>query len=51
MAQDMHETFDYDVDEDKDDHELVLTKCRTYCEPRKNIVFVTKARTNQLNSG
>ena len=35
MAQDMHDTFDYDVDEDKDHHELVLTKCRTYCEPRK----------------
>ena len=25
--------------EDKDDFELVLTKFRTYCEPRKNIVF------------
>ena len=33
----MHETFDYDGD--KDDFELVLTKFRTYCEPRKNIVF------------
>ncbi len=34
-AQDLYETFDYDVDEDKDDHELVLTKFRTYCEPHK----------------
>ena len=35
----LHDTFDYDVDEDKDDYELVLTKFRTYCESRKNIVF------------
>ena len=35
----MHEIFDKDVDEDKDDYELVLTKFRTYCEPGKNIVF------------
>ena len=38
-AQDVHETFDYAVGEDGDDFELVLTKFRTYCEPRKNIVF------------
>ena len=38
-AQDVHDTFDYDGDEDKDDFELVLTKLHTYCEPRKNIVF------------
>ena len=37
-AQDVHETFDYAVDEDGDDFELVLTKFRTYCEPRKNSV-------------
>ena len=35
----MHDIFYHDVDEDKDDHGLVLTKFRTYCEPRKNIVF------------
>ena len=36
----MHETFQYDIDEDKD--EVLLTvhsKFRTYCEPRKNIGF------------
>ena len=38
-AQYVHDTFDYDVDEDKDDYELVLTKFRTHCEPRKNIEF------------
>ena len=38
-AQDVHETFEYAIDEDKVDYELVLTKFRTYCEPRKNIVF------------
>ena len=38
-ARDVLDTFDYDVDEDKDDYELVLTTFRTYCEPRKNIVF------------
>ena len=35
----MHETVDYDVDEDKDDYALGLTKFRMYCELRKNIVF------------
>ena len=35
----MHENFDYDIDENKDDYELVLTKFCNYCEPRKNIVF------------
>ena len=38
-AQDVHETVDNDVDEDKDDYELVVTKFRTYCQPRKNIAF------------
>ena len=35
----MHETFQYAIDDDKADYELVLTKFRTYSEPRKNIVF------------
>ena len=38
-AQDVHHIFDYAVGEDKDDFDLVLTTFRTYCEPRKNIVF------------
>ena len=38
-AQDVHETIEYALDDDKADYELVLTKFRTYCEPRKNIVF------------
>ena len=38
-AQYVHETFDFDVHEDKDDYELVLTKFRTSFETRKNIVF------------
>ena len=38
-AQYVHETFDYAVGEDKDDYALVLTQFRTYCEPRKTIVF------------
>ena len=31
----VHEIIGYDVDEDKDDYQLVFTKFRTYCEPRK----------------
>ena len=37
-AQYVHDTFVYDIDEDKDDCELVLTTFRTNCEPRKNII-------------
>ena len=38
-AQDVHETFTYTGDEQRNDIETVLQKFRTYCEPRKNIVF------------
>ena len=38
-AQDVHETFTYTGDEQINDIETVLLKFRTYCEPRKNIVF------------
>ena len=38
-AQDVHETFTYTGDEQRNDIETVLLKFRTYCEPRKNIVF------------
>ena len=35
----MHETCTYTGDEQRNDIETVLLKFRTYCEPRKNIVF------------
>ena len=38
-AQDVHETFTYTGDEQRNDIETVLLKFRSYCEPRKNIVF------------
>ena len=38
-AQDVHDTFTYTGDEQRNDIETVLLKFRTYCEPRKNIVF------------
>ena len=38
-AQDVHQTFTYTGDEQRNDIETVLLKFRSYCEPRKNIVF------------
>ena len=38
-AQDVHETFTYTGDEQRNDIETVLLKFRSYCEPWKNIVF------------
>ena len=38
-AQDVHETFTYTGDEQRNAIETVLLKFRSYCEPRKNIVF------------
>ena len=38
-TQNVHETFTYKGDEQRNDIETVLLKSRTYCEPRKNIVF------------
>ena len=38
-AQDVHETCTYTGDEQRNDIETVLLKFRSYCEPRKNIVF------------
>ena len=35
----VHETFTYTGDEQRNDIETLLLKFRTYCEPRKNIVF------------
>ena len=52
--QDVHETFDYDVDEDKDDYELVLTKVSHVKAPCLNGIsfgVVTIAKANQLTSG
>ena len=35
----MHETFTYTGDEPRNDIETVLLKFRSYCRPRKNVVF------------
>ena len=58
-AQDVHETFDFDVHEDKDDYELVLTQsfvpilrhAKTSCLNDIRFGVVTKARANQSTSG
>ena len=38
-AHDVHETSTYTGDEQRNDIETVLLKFRTYCVPRKNVVF------------
>ena len=54
----MHDTFDYDVDEDEDDYELVLTSfgrivshAKTSCLNGISFGVVTKVRANQWTSG
>ena len=38
-AHEIHRTLTYSEEEDSKDYNTVLSKLRSYCEPRKNIVF------------
>ena len=38
-AQEVHELFTYEADDDKKDYKKILKKFNEYCRPKKNVVY------------